>query len=184
MRGRECHHAFHSHMHWKYYLPALFWELHLTCGAQQVTYNGNTTMRHGDVNGLRFAGSFTLAPDEQIISVHGRSGVGLDSLGFTTSKGNIYGPWGGTGGGPYRINGPVCGFHGGRGNGGSLLNAIGVWTISSPGSPPPPSKPPPPPIPGMIQSPMFGGQSNLSSTWDDGASFAGHRPSPALCEDV
>ncbi len=141
-------------------------------------------MKHGDDFGESPTGTFTLANDEQIVVVEGRSGDGIDRLLFTTSKGNRYGPYGGMGGAPFRLEGPVYGFFGGNSGLGarSALTCLGTWTEPSP---PPPAPLPPPslPVPGM-RSPTFGSQSNLSSTWDDGAAFTGYAFPPDYVEQL
>jgi hypothetical protein len=127
-------------------------------------------MTHGLPGGIP-GGIFTLADNEQIITVDGFSGMGIGSLMFTTSKGNKYGPWGSNGDRPFRLEGPVYGFYGA--NTGTWLSAIGIWTRPSATPPPPRSPPPPPPFSGRIQSPVFGDQSKLSGTWDDDALSTG-----------
>ncbi len=141
--------------------------------AYQVTYNGNIVLKHGNDFGRPPNGTFTLSPGEQIIVVDGLGGASLVSIGFTTNRGRRYGPWGGTLPHYFKLEGPVCGFYGGVFGG--VLNAIGIWTIPTPTPPPSPYPPAPPPIPGLVQSPLFGG-SPLSSTWDDGTSFTGQCP--------
>jgi hypothetical protein len=144
--------------------------------ARQVTYIGNTTLRNGYNDGTSPTGSFTLANGKQIIAIDGTSRNAIYSLGFTTNKGNRYGPWGNSSEGtPFRLEGPVYGFYGGRN--GPDLSAFGTWTVPSSTVTPSPPPPHPPAIPGRIQSPTFGGQSNPSSTWDDCASFTGPCPS-------
>jgi hypothetical protein len=147
-------------------------ELSCIC-AYQVTYIGNTTVMHGLPGGTP-AGIITLADDEQIITIDGWAGLGVNIMRFTTNKGNVYGPWGGPGGWPYKIEGPVLGFYGATA--GTWISAIGIWTLPSSSPRPPPFPPPSPPVFGRIQSPAFGDQSTVSVTWDDGALFTGHCP--------
>jgi hypothetical protein len=137
-------------------------------------------MKHGDDFGQSPVGTFTLSPDEQITVVEGRSSAVIDRLSFSTNNGNIYGPYGGTGGDPFRLEGPVYGFYGGNHGVGGLksLTCLGTWTGPS-ATDPGPSSPPSPPMPGM-QSPAFGSLTNLSSRWDDGAVFKGHCPSHVI----
>jgi hypothetical protein len=150
-------------------------KLSLVVHACQVTYAGNTTFKNGFDFGESPSGTLTLAIDEQIITVFGRAGGNLDSIGFITDKGNTYGPWGGPGGYPYSQEGTVVGFHGGLDD--APLTSIGTWVVPFPPTVSSAS-PPPPPVIGRIQSPAFGSQSNLSVAWDDGASSTGRCPSP------
>jgi hypothetical protein len=139
----------------------------------QVTYVGGTVLKRGDDCGQNPVGSFTLSADEQIIVVSGGAGYNIDRIGFTTSKGNTYGPWGGTGGSAFRLEGPVYGFYGGINHWGQYyaLGGVGTWTDPTP-TPAAPSSPPSPPILDM-RSPVFGSQNSLSLTWDDRAAFPG-----------
>jgi len=63
-----------------------------------VTYNYSKSVLHGKEDYGYETYEFKLDPDERIIRITARSGVMIDSLKFTTSKGNIYGPYGGLGG--------------------------------------------------------------------------------------
>ncbi len=96
-----------------------------------MTYIGNTVIKHGDECGQTApTATVTLASDEQITGVNLRTGSVMDSIGFTTNKGNTYGPWGGTGGDPFRLEGPVYGFYGGHARWGGCvpLSSLGTWT--------------------------------------------------------
>ncbi len=137
-----------------------------------MTYIGNTTFKHGADFGQAPVGTFTLSADEQIVAVDGASGLYIDRIGFFTSKGNRYGPYGSPGDINFRLGGPVYGFYGGY-DGTPFVSGIGIWTLPSPTPPPSPSSPPPPPVPGRSQLPVFSGHGDLSSTWDDGALFTG-----------
>jgi hypothetical protein len=124
-------------------------------------------MKQGDECGQSPTGTFTLASDEQITVVNLRMGSYIDAIGFVTNKGNTYGPYGGGGGGPSRLDGPVYGFYGGnfRLEGCSCLRGIGTWTEPPP-TPAAPSSPSPPPVLDQ-RSATFGSQTALTSTWDD-----------------
>lgn len=50
------------------------------------------------------------ASNEYIIAVSGASGVYVDSLTFITNL-RTYGPFGGPGGGPFKLNGNVYGIY-------------------------------------------------------------------------
>jgi Jacalin-like lectin domain len=79
---------------------------------------------HGGAGGS--LDQFTLAPGEYITRIDGRSGGRTDQLKFTTSNGNVYGPYGGDGGTTWSItNVRVGGFFG---RSGARLDAIGFFT--------------------------------------------------------
>jgi hypothetical protein len=118
----------------------------------QVTYIGNTTLKHGADYGEPPLGTVVLGAGEQISSVFGTSEILIYSIGFTTSWGTVYGPWGGPTGYGFSIDGPVYGFYGGMAN--EILGSIGTWTTD----PLPAANPIPVPNPdGMMRSKMFGG---------------------------
>jgi jacalin-like lectin domain-containing protein len=79
---------------------------------------------HGGPGGT--AVSFELAPNEQIVTISGSSGDFVDSLTFTTSLGNVWGPYGGSGGAPFSITGVNVGGIFGRS--GQFLDAIGFYS--------------------------------------------------------
>ncbi len=143
-----------------------------------MTYVGGTIIEHGDDCGDSPVVTLTLPVGEHITVIYGRSRDNIDSIGFITNKGKTYGPWGGAGGSSFRLEGPVYGFYGGKYRKGQyvILSGLGTWTEPSP-TPAAPSSPTPPPVLDR-KSPMFGSQSNLSSTWDDRAAFTGQCPSP------
>jgi hypothetical protein len=145
-------------------------------GAYQVTYIGGTVIKHGDDCGAPPLANFTLSSDEQITVVNVRTGDFIDSIGFVTSKGNTYGPYGGGGGGPTRLEGRVHAFYGGifRLFGCPILSSIGIWTDPPP-TPAAPTSPSPPPVLD-VKSALFGRQSALPTTWDDRAAYTGHCP--------
>ena len=62
---------------------------------------------------------------ERIIGAFGRSGREVDQLGFTTNKGRVFGPYGGSGGGPFTVN--SCHIRGIFGRSGSRIDAIGFF---------------------------------------------------------
>ncbi len=135
----------------------------------QVTYIGNTTIKHGADFGEPPLGTVVLGAGEQIISIFGTSEVLIYSIGFTTSWGAVYGPWGGSTGYGFSIDGPVYGLYGGMAN--EIFGSIGIWT-SDPL--PEPSPTPAPNPPGLMRSKMFGGSSLTDSRWDDGSQYPGN----------
>jgi hypothetical protein len=135
----------------------------------QVTYIGNTTFKRGNDFGEPPAGTIVLVAGEQISSIFGNSDWGINSIGFSTSIGTVYGPWGGPRGSSYSVSGPVYGFYGGLW--GDVLGSFGIWTTD----PPQPPTPTPASNPaGMMRSKMFGGSLPNDTLWDDGSSFAGN----------
>ena len=60
---------------------------------------------------------------EKIVGVFGRSGLELDQLGFITNTGKIFGPYGATGGGPFKVE--SCVIRGIYGRSGGLIDSIG-----------------------------------------------------------
>lgn len=100
----------------------------------QVTYllaDGSTytAPRHGGSGGS--PSSFTLAEDERIIRIEGKTNNALvDQLTFITQNAageeNVYGPYGKTGRTPFSVEGYVVGFFGRAGN---LLDAIGFYFL-------------------------------------------------------
>jgi hypothetical protein len=131
-------------------------------------YIGNTTTKHGYDYGERPKGTVVLEPGEQISSVFGNADWAINSMGFTTCSGAIYGPWGGTGGSAFSIDGPVYGLFGGLW--GDILGSFGAWTTNTatPNNPvlgPNPS--------GMMRSKLFGSSLLNDSHWDDGSTFPG-----------
>jgi hypothetical protein len=134
-------------------------------------------------------GAVALEQCEQIVGMFGSAGGLIYSIGFRTSLGRVYGPWGSTRGDPFSYPGVVYGFYGGE-KWGSIA-AIGAWVaILTP--PPPPSPPlpasPPPPTRGMLKSPLFGASGDLTVEWDDGPSRDGQPCSnlyfDALMEEI
>ena len=66
--------------------------------------------RSGSPYGSKYGGAgggnnyISLHPDEVIIAVFGRSGSKVDSIGFATNQGRIFGPYGGIGGVRFTVN--------------------------------------------------------------------------------
>jgi hypothetical protein len=141
-------------------------------GAFQVTYIGNTTRKRGLDYGNPPTATVVLSPGEQITNVFGSAWWFIVSIGFTTSSGTVYGPWGDWNGGwsKFSLDGPVYGFYGGWW--GSDLSGIGIWTTNRTTTPPPTPNPGINPR-GMMRSRMFGGSLSTDSQWDDGSTFAG-----------
>ncbi len=82
-----------------------------------------TSSRHGGGGGTE--SSFTLKAGEYIVRIEGRSGTLIDQLTFHTNQGRKFGPYGGSGGQPFTIEGCVQGFFG---SSGSLLDSVGAFT--------------------------------------------------------
>ena len=104
--------------------------------AIQVTYrlkNGSTytAPRRGGSGGI--LSSFTLASDEAIVRIEGKTNDSLvDQITFTTKNAagveTRYGSYGRTGQTPFYFDGRIVGFFGRAGN---LLDAIGVYYMRS-----------------------------------------------------
>ena len=94
----------------------------------QVTYrlsDGSTfeAPKHGGTGGS--LKSFTLADDEKLIKVEGKTnGVLVDQVTFYSNKGKTYGPYGKTGETPFSVKGSeiIAVF----GRAGNLLDRLGV----------------------------------------------------------
>eukprot|EP00884_Botryococcus_braunii_P011613 jgi/Botrbrau1/20452/Bobra.145_2s0016.1 len=127
-------------------------------------------------------------PGETIVGAIGSadySSLQLVSLGFWTSLGNQYGPYGGplTDGTQFGFLGNIYGFFGGIYS--TLLSGIGFWTDAPSPPPAPPSRPPPPVPPpssnspspplynsGRVQGPALGLFEPANVVyWDDGPKF-------------
>jgi hypothetical protein len=88
---------------------------------------GNTTLKHGNDYGEQPSGTVLLAAAEQVNSIFGNADRYIRSIGFTTSSGAVFGPWGDTDAGRgYSISGPVYGLYGGLW--GDVLGSLGAWT--------------------------------------------------------
>jgi hypothetical protein len=147
-----------------------------TC-CEQVAYHGGLVTVHGQGNGPP-AGGLDLNEQEQLLGMFGKAGPsGVSQLGFNSSYGTSYGPWGGgISGSPFASTGRVVAFFGAMKAGPQdCLGALGVWMSNLPAiSPPPPPPPRPPPARGMSQSRLFGGDLGFEySDWDDGPSYPG-----------
>jgi hypothetical protein len=104
---------------------------------------------------------------EQITKVVGSaSGNSITSIGFRTSRGTTYGPWGVGGGEPFEIDGLLVGLFGALEDG--EISGIGVWytpTVTfTPGINPFPMF--------LEMSPAVGDLTNVW-TWDDTPDMSG-----------
>jgi hypothetical protein len=130
----------------------------------------------------------SLQPGERISGAFGRMSERLEAIGFWTSAGRQYGPYGGTGGGSFAFNGPVYAMFGFSIWNYQSFTGIGFWTdvppppprlpasASPPPSPPvtgpsPPARLPPPNL-GRIESALYG-QVGDGAFWNDGATYSG-----------
>ena len=96
--------------------------------AIQVTYRYSNGQEHtggyfGGRGGSEHVIDVNVSGGERIVGIFGRSGGGVDRLGFVTNKGRIFGPYGGCGGGPFTVN--SCLLRGIFGRSGSRIDAIG-----------------------------------------------------------
>ena len=94
----------------------------------QITYK----MSNGqDFIGQKYGGDrgrrdqIDLNEGEKIISVSGRTEDKVDQLSFTTSFGRTFGPFGGGGGRPFKIEG--CNLRGIKGAAKTLVDSIGFY---------------------------------------------------------
>eukprot|EP00884_Botryococcus_braunii_P004202 jgi/Botrbrau1/13783/Bobra.0056s0034.1 len=153
-----------SQSHW-YWFPLL--------AGFSVTYSDGTYYMHGSNLGRpdRPDGIINLAPGEQLVRIFGHAGEAIDAMGFLSSTGTQYGPWGGGGGSPWFFDGIISGFYGWNVSGNGVwgtLGGVGVWAIPISLQPP---GPPPPPAVGRSKSPLYG--SGPGTSFDDGPSFSG-----------
>ncbi|POZ59936.1 jacalin-like lectin [Chromobacterium alticapitis] len=90
-----------------------------------ITPSGDqvTGSKHGGDGGELT--SIVLAGNEYIVRVDGRSGSRVDQLSFTTNLGNVYGPYGGSGGSAFSLSGTHIGGFFGRS--GSELDSVGFF---------------------------------------------------------
>jgi hypothetical protein len=150
----------------------------------QVTYLNGPSLKHGtDMGEPRTpAGTVLLDPFEQVVGIIGTSESLVNSIGFNTSWGRAYGPWGSRTGSPFANPGTVYGFYGG--NKWGCIGAIGTWVALVPPPSDPSSlmspSPPPPPTRGTSKSPRFGSTAGFDTIWDDGPSHSG-QPCPKSC---
>ncbi len=142
-------------------------------------YRGGLVQAHGQVDGFP-AGNIVLDAQEQLVGMFGKAGPSISQLGFKSSYGISYGPWGGAmGGSSFASGGPVVAFFGAMRADSccpqDCLGALGVWISNVPAPPQLPAPPPPPPpARGMFQSQLFGGNQDFAySDWDDGPLYPG-----------
>jgi hypothetical protein len=88
------------------------------------TFSGG---QHGGNGGT--AHSFSLAANETIVRVEGRSGFLIDQLKFTTNLGKVHGPYGGGGGTVFALSELQVG--GILGRSATYLDNIGFFTAAS-----------------------------------------------------
>ncbi len=70
--------------------------------------------------------TLTNSTAERVIRVLGTQiGSSITSIGFSTSRGRTFGPWGTGGGDPFSVDGQLLGFFGGLQDGN--ISGIGVW---------------------------------------------------------
>lgn len=96
----------------------------------QITYrlsNGQdyTAGHHGGRGGGESVIDVNVNGGEKIIGVFGQSGSLVDRLGFITNHGRIFGPYGGCGGGHFRVN--SCHIRGVYGRSGGRIDSIGFF---------------------------------------------------------
>ena len=101
--------------------------------AIQVTYkkrNGRlyTSRQRGGNGGGK--STIILRRGEIIVGIFGKTGRLVDQLGFVTNHGRIFGPYGGNGGGSFKVHG--CHLRGIFGRSGSLIDSIGFYCSSVP----------------------------------------------------
>jgi hypothetical protein len=64
--------------------------------------------------------------NERFVNVFGTAtGCSITSIGFKTTKGRTFGPWGSGFGGPFSVDGLVLGFYGALQKG--AISGLGVW---------------------------------------------------------
>jgi hypothetical protein len=103
------------------------------------------------------------ATDEKLVSVFGTANaISITSIGFTTSKGRAFGPFGTGDGAPFRVDGQVLGFFGALNNNGDI-SGIGVWYAPAVAPILPAS---------LTMSPAYGNLVNVW-TWDDTPNLGG-----------
>ena len=94
----------------------------------QLTYrlsNGKDYTGHcfGGRGGRKAEVHIDVDGGERVTGVFGKSAGLLDQIGFVTTKGRIFGPYGGCGGRPFHVN--SCHVHGIYGRFGALIDSIG-----------------------------------------------------------
>ena len=96
----------------------------------QLTYqysNGvqYTSGYHGGTGGHAHRITINVSRGERVIGVFGRSAALVDSLGFITNWGRIFGPYGGCGGRAFTVH--SCKVKGIHGRSAALLDSIGFF---------------------------------------------------------
>ena len=94
-----------------------------------ITYRksdgSEVSILRGGTGGGRHTIEVKIDEGERIIAVFGKSGGLLDQIGFVTSHGRIFGPYGGSGGGNFNVN--SCELRGIYGRAGGLIDSIGFF---------------------------------------------------------
>jgi hypothetical protein len=142
-----------------------FLRIHWSCYLQ-ITFKGATQQMHGTDNGFpaRPDGRVTISNStaERVIRVFGtQTGSTITSIGFSTTRGRTFGPWGTGGGDPFSVDGQLLGFFGGLQDG--AVSGIGVWYTPDVASTVPTN---------MEMSPAYGNLVNVW-TWDDTPDLGG-----------
>jgi hypothetical protein len=133
--------------------------------------------------------SIFLPPGGLIVGVFGRISTTLASIGFWTSDGTQYGPYGSADEGDFfAFTGQVYSFFGSVSERYKQVTGLGFWT-DAPAPPPAPTLLPPPPAPpldapspparpplpnlGRIRTYVYGNLGDENAFWDDGPSYTG-----------
>ena len=98
--------------------------------AIQLTYqysNGlqYTSGYHGGTGGTAHRITINVSQGERVVGVFGRTGSLVDRLGFVTNWGRVFGPYGGCGGVPFKVE--SCTIKGIHGRSARLLDSIGFF---------------------------------------------------------
>jgi hypothetical protein len=102
--------------------------VHAFRGSGQVTYvDGMVSMQGSSGGRSNSDGSVQLARGEVIVGMFGTVSGYLNSIGFKTSSGNTFGPFGGTDGSQFQVFGVPIGFFGGTRN--NIMGAIGFYSF-------------------------------------------------------
>ena len=80
---------------------------------------------YGGPGGTENTIDIDIANGERIVAIVGRSYTYLDQLGFVTSKGRIFGPYGGYGGNPFKVE--SCNIGGIFGRSYDWIDSIGFY---------------------------------------------------------
>jgi Domain of unknown function (DUF1929)/Jacalin-like lectin domain/Kelch motif len=145
------------------------WSGQYVNGVQLMTTAGSQPVRGAATGTLS---TITLAAGESLVSVFGGSGWWIDRIGFTSSTGRAFGPFGGNGGAAFDLRAPVgttvVGLFGSASS--TLLDKIGLYAADAP-APPPPTDPQPTQV-----GPAGGGLAQGSAAFSDlpnGATITG-----------